>query len=170
MVIYSVHLNSPGTRVDADVIDTIEGNEAKLSRYFLERAEAGVDQVAKRAGEAAALYARVRHDLSHDRLRPVLVMGDFNDGPQSYTLDIITQRRTVHALGSAHGDALPDDLPELARNYLLFDTEQWAASQQPQRPATFRDPTTEKTAILDYILVSAGLHPDIPSILATFDD
>ena len=170
VVVYCVHLKSPGTRVDADVIDNIEENEAKLSRFFLERAEAGVDQVAKRAGEAAALYARARHDLSHDRLRPVLIMGDFNDTPQSYTLDIITQRRTVHALGSAHGDALPDDLPELARNFLLFDSEQWAASPLPQRPVTFRDPTTEKTAILDYILVSAGLHPDTPARRAAVID
>jgi len=161
-IVYAAHFKSQGALVREAVIDAIADWDAKLDRFFVERMYAGIDQVSKRAAEAGAIYLQVREDLQADLDRPVIVLGDLNDGPGSHTLAILTQAQPIE---DGVGGIAWADVPPAQRfrryTHRLYDAYALPAHAELERAVTFHG--DGRSSVLDYAIVSNGLHPDNPN-------
>lgn len=172
--VYVCHLKSQGAFVDPDEIDAIDDWAGKVKRYYALRAVAGVDQVAKRAAEAGALYRTFRRVLDADPGAAVVLLGDMNEDPESHTLGILTQGEHVFSWGSAAGDAIPEEFAYLKYVFKLYDAWHLVPTQQNTRPVTHSG--FGHGSVLDYVILSNGLNPKNPRRLGTvskvevFDD
>lgn len=159
-VVYAAHFKSQGAFVDEDRMDAIADWEEKFKTYFLERMYEGVDQVSKRAAEAGAVYARFRQDIEADLERPVILLGDLNEGPDSHTISILTQGDMVFAIGSIPRAHFPDEHRFRQYTHILYDCYALVPNQQVKRPVTHSGWGSGET--LDYAIVSNGLNPKNP--------
>lgn len=159
-VVYAVHFKSQGAFVDKDDIDPIEDWAERMRRFFVERVHSSVDQVTKRAAEAGAIYLEAMSDLEQDQDRPVIVLGDVNEGPESHTLLALTQSAEILFVGSTFYHDMPGE--HRFRKYIhrLYDAYWLAPASQVRRPVTYAD--ADRTNVLDYAIVSNGLHPGNP--------
>ncbi|GEO83880.1 MULTISPECIES: endonuclease/exonuclease/phosphatase family protein [Alphaproteobacteria] len=172
--IYVCHLKSQGAFVDPDEIDVVSEWAEKVKRYYALRAMAGVDQVAKRAAEAGALYRTFRRTLDVDPEAAVILLGDMNEDPESHTLGILTQGERVFSWGSVAGDAIPEAFAYLKHVFKLYDAWHLVPTQQNSRPVTHS--SFGHGSVLDYVILSNGLNPKNPrrhgtvSKIEVFDD
>lgn len=164
-VVYAAHFKSQGAFVDDDEIDAIADWDQKFRAFYTKRSHGGVDQVARRAGEAAAMYHRFRHDLAHDPERPVILLGDLNEGPASHTLSILTQSDMVLEIGSVHYSQIPEEFRHLKHVHRLYDAYTLVPNAEMTRPITHSGWGEGET--LDYAIVSNGLNPRNPRRRAT---
>ncbi|MFN7010405.1 MAG: endonuclease/exonuclease/phosphatase family protein [Allorhizobium sp.] len=160
ITVYVCHLKSQGAFVDPDDIDAIGDWAGKIKRYYALRAVAGVDQVAKRAAEAGALYRTFRRTLDADPEAAVVLLGDMNEDPASHTLGILTQGERVYSWGSVAGDAVPEEFAYLKHVYKLYDAWNLVVTQQNTRPVTHS--SFGHGSVLDYVILSNGLNPKNP--------
>lgn len=158
--VYVCHLKSQGAFVDPDEIDAIGDWADKIRRYYALRAVAGVDQVAKRAAEAGALYRTFRRTLDVDSEAAVILLGDMNEDPASHTLGILTQGERVFSWGSVAGDAIPEEFAYLKHVFKLYDAWNLVPTQQSTRPVTHS--SFGHGSVLDYVILSNGLNPKNP--------
>lgn len=158
--VYVCHLKSQGAFVDPDEIDAIGDWADKVKRYYALRAVAGVDQVAKRAAEAAALYRTFRRTIDVDPDAAVILLGDMNENPESHTLGILTQGERVFSWGSVAGDAIPEEFAHLKHVFKLYDAWNLVPNQQNTRPVTHV--SSSHSSVLDYVILSNGLNPKNP--------
>lgn len=159
--IYVCHFKSQGAFVRDDAIDAIEHWQKKLQSFFANRVRAGVDQVARRGGEAGAMYQLLMRDLEQDLNRPVILIGDLNEGPTSHTLEILTQEDRLFSIGSLNAQSIPAAALRFKYSYRLYDAYTALSPQTQIRPIThsgFGQGTT-----LDYVIVSNGLNARNPS-------
>ncbi|MDP2733000.1 MAG: endonuclease/exonuclease/phosphatase family protein, partial [Hoeflea sp.] len=98
--IFVCHFKSQGAFVDDDIIDALADWGGKIRTAYSARAMAGVNQVAKRAAEAGAIYRLFRQSIDADRDAPVILLGDLNEDPASHTISILTQADRVWSWGS----------------------------------------------------------------------
>ena len=164
-VVYAAHFKSQGAFVDDDEIDAIADWDQKVRHFYTKRMYGGVDQVAKRAGEAGAMYQRFRHDLAHDPDRPVILLGDLNEGPHSHSLAILTQSDMVLEIGSVHYSQIPEEFRHLKHVHRLYDAYTLVPNAEVTRPITHSGWGEGET--LDYAIVSNGLNPKNPRRRAT---
>jgi hypothetical protein len=73
--IFVCHFKSQGAFVDDDQIDALADWDAKVRTTYMERAMAGVNQVAKRGAEAGAIYRMFRQVIDADPDAPVILLG-----------------------------------------------------------------------------------------------
>jgi endonuclease/exonuclease/phosphatase family metal-dependent hydrolase len=158
-VVYVCHFKSPGAAVPDSEIDAIEDWEGKVKAYLNRRMEAGVNQVLKRTTEAGLIYRKFREALEKDINAPVVLLGDLNDVPESYTIGILTQAEKVSEWGSEPAENLPETLAGLEYAFRLYDSWMLSSSQDGQRPATHGG---EYGSVLDYAIVSNGLNGNNP--------
>ena len=159
-VVYAAHFKSQGAFVDDDAMDAIADWDERIKAYFTQRMHAGVDQVSKRAAEAGAMYARFREDIEGDTDRPVVLLGDLNEGPESHTISILTQSDMIFYIGSVWRAHIPEE--HRFRKYIhrLYDSYTLVSSAETKRPVTHAGWDSGET--LDYAIVSNGLNPKNP--------
>jgi len=158
--IFVCHFKSQGAFVDDDEIDALTDWDAKIRTAYMERAMAGVNQVAKRAAEAGAIYRLFRQTIDADPDAPVILLGDLNEAPGSHTISILTQADRVWSWGSVAANAIPEEFAYLKHVYRLYDAFNLVVMQGLTRPNTHGDIVSG--AVLDYCIVSNGLNPKNP--------
>ena len=158
--IFVCHFKSQGAFVDDDVIDALAEWDDKIRTTYTQRAMAGVNQVAKRAAEAGAIYRLFRQTVDVDPDAPVILLGDLNEAPGSHTISILTQADRVWSWGSIAADAVPEESAYLKQVYKLYDSFNLVVMQGLVRPNTHGDIVSG--SILDYCVVSNGLNPKNP--------
>lgn len=159
--IYVCHFKSQGAFVSDDAIDAIDDWRKKLQAFFANRVRAGVDQVARRGAEAGAMYQLLMRDLEQNLNRPVVLIGDLNEGPMSHTLEILTQEDRLFSIGSLNAQSIPVAALCFKYSYRLYDAYTALSPQTRIRPIThsgFGQGTT-----LDYVIISNGLNARNPS-------
>lgn len=159
-IVYAAHFKSQGAFVSDATIDQIADWDEKIDRFYVERMYAGVDQVSKRAAEAGAVYLQVREDLQADIDKSVVILGDLNEGPGSHTLSILTQADRIFEVGSIGWAEVPE--AHRFRRYVhrLYDAYALPSHAEIERPVTYH--ANKRASVLDYAIVSNGLHPDNP--------
>jgi len=158
--IFVCHFKSQGAFVDDDVIDALVDWGDKIRTTYMERAMAGVNQVAKRAAEAGAIYRLFRRSLDADPDAPAILLGDLNEDPASHTISILTQADRVWSWGSVPANGVPEPLAYLKHVYKLYDSFNLVVMQGLVRPNTHGG--IEGGSVLDYCIVSNGLNPKNP--------
>ena len=158
--IFVCHFKSQGAFVDDDEIDALTAWDAKIRTAYMERAMAGVNQVAKRAAEAGAIYRLFRQTIDADPDAPVILLGDLNEAPGSHTISILTQADRVWSWGSVAANAIPEEFAYLKHVYKLYDAFNLVVMQGLTRPNTHGDIVSG--AVLDSCIVSNGLNPKNP--------
>ena len=172
--IFVCHFKSQGAFVDDDEIDALPAWGDKIRATYMIRAMAGVDQVAKRAAEAGAMYRMFRHSIDADPDAPVILLGDLNEDPSSHTISILTQAERVWSWGSVAANAVPEGFAYLKHVYKLYDGFNLVPLQGLTRPNTHGGIISG--SVLDYVVVSNGLNPKNPrrrgavTKLEVFDD
>lgn len=148
-----VHLKSPGavsgeTQLAGAQAPTTPAEAARARVEGLARSHGAA--AIQRLYEATALQHDVTERIARSPRRPVIVLGDFNDAPDSPTLRALLSRA-----GGAP-EAEPDPSAELWR---LVDAQRLAprSLRRDARTPTHLDGADART--LDYILVSSALHP-----------
>ncbi|MBC7284264.1 endonuclease/exonuclease/phosphatase family protein [Hoeflea sp.] len=154
------HFKSQGAFVDDDVIDALADWGDKIRTTYMDRAMAGVNQVAKRAAEAGAIYRLFRQTIDADPDAPVILLGDLNEDPASHTISILTQADRVWSWGSVPAKGVPEPLAYLKHVYKLYDSFNLVVMQGLVRPNTYGDIVAG--SVLDYCVVSNGLNPKNP--------
>lgn len=162
--IFVCHFKSQGAFVDADGIDGLADWGAKIRAAYMSRAMAGVDQVAKRAAEAGAIYRMFRQSIDLDPDAPVILLGDLNEDPASHTISILTQADRVWSWGSVAANGIPEAFAYLKHVYKLYDAFNLVVMQGLVRPNTHGG--VESGSVLDYVVVSNGLNPKNPAAAA----
>ncbi|MBU2487185.1 MAG: endonuclease/exonuclease/phosphatase family protein [Alphaproteobacteria bacterium] len=158
--IFVCHFKSQGAFVDDDEIDALADWDAKIRTTYMERAMAGVNQVAKRAAEAGAIYRLFRQTIDSDPDAPVILLGDLNEAPGSHTISILTQADRVWSWGSVAANAVPEAFAYLKHVYKLYDAFNLVVMQGFSRPNTHGGIVSG--SVLDYCVVSNGLNPKNP--------
>jgi len=158
--IFVCHFKSQGAFVDDDEIDALADWGDKIRTTYMERAMAGVNQVAKRAAEAGAIYRLFRQTIDADPDAPVILLGDLNEDPASHTISILTQADRVWSWGSVPANGVPEELAYLKHVYKLYDSFNLVVMQGLVRPNTHGDIVAG--SVLDYCVVSNGLNPKNP--------
>jgi endonuclease/exonuclease/phosphatase family metal-dependent hydrolase len=154
------HFKSQGAFVDDDDIDALADWGDKIRTTYMQRAMAGVNQVAKRAAEAGAIYRIFRQSIDADPEAPVILLGDLNEAPGSHTISILTQADRVWSWGSIAADAVPEAVAYLKHVYKLYDSFNLVVMQGLTRPNTHGGIISG--SVLDYCVVSNGLNPKNP--------
>ena len=169
VVVYACHLKSPGVGIeDAQMAGAQEPPEAPEARarwtlQALSRAHGAA--AIQRLFEASQLYHAAAADIAEAPDRPVAIMGDLNDTPDSAALAALTPFRAFERDGGDDGAAAEAEAEDadfaagLAR-YRLLDAFRLSprARDRDGRPATHRAGARGET--LDFILVSAALQPE----------
>lgn len=158
--IFVCHFKSQGAFVDDDDIDALADWGDKIRTTYMERAMAGVNQVAKRAAEAGAMYRLFRQSIDADPDAPVILLGDLNEDPASHTISILTQADRVWSWGSVAANAIPEEFAYLKHVYKLYDSFNLVVMQGLVRPNTHGGIIAG--SVLDYCVVSNGLNPKNP--------
>lgn len=153
VALIAAHLKSPGAAVGDTTLSGAEppgtADEAACAHVdALARSHAA--SAIQRLYEAAAIRHAASDLIAADRRRPVFVVGDLNDGPDSPALRSLL----AHVGGAPEGE--PDPAHELWR---LVDAQRLAARDlgSDARPPTHRRRAVGR--VLDYVLVSSALHP-----------
>ncbi|WP_394688314.1 endonuclease/exonuclease/phosphatase family protein [Hoeflea sp.] len=154
------HFKSQGAFVDDEDIDGLSDWGDKIRATYMERAMAGVNQVAKRAAEAGAIYRMFRQVIDADPDAPVILLGDLNEDPASHTISILTQADRVWSWGSVASNGVPEEFAYLKHVYKLYDGFNLVPMQGFVRPNTHGGVGSGST--LDYVVVSNGLNPKNP--------
>jgi endonuclease/exonuclease/phosphatase family metal-dependent hydrolase len=158
--IFVCHFKSQGAFVDDDQIDALAEWDAKVRTTYMERAMAGVNQVAKRAAEAGAIYRMFRQVIDADPDAPVILLGDLNEAPGSHMISILSQADRVWSWGSVEANAIPEEFAYLKHVYKLYDAFNLVVMQGLSRPNTHGGIISG--SVLDYCIVSNGLNPKNP--------
>tara|TARA_R110002020_G_scaffold16307_19_gene57727 strand:+ start:17657 stop:18448 length:792 start_codon:yes stop_codon:yes gene_type:complete len=158
--IFVCHFKSQGAFVDDDDIDALADWGDKIRTTYMERAMAGVNQVAKRAAEAGAMYRLFRQSIDTEPDAPVILLGDLNEDPASHTISILTQADRVWSWGSVAANAIPEEFAYLKHVYKLYDSFNLVVMQGLVRPNTHGGIIAG--SVLDYCVVSNGLNPKNP--------
>lgn len=160
IVVYCAHFKSHAVSVGDSVIAGEPTPEALSAGALSSRARAGLEALSRshagaviqRVYEATALLHDAVTHIAADPTRPVVALGDFNDGPESPTLRALTPYRAFID-GETGADAAAAwrlvDAARLAPPALLSDA----------RPATNHSRYGALT--LDYVLISSALCPDL---------
>ncbi|MCY0096126.1 endonuclease/exonuclease/phosphatase family protein [Hoeflea ulvae] len=154
------HFKSQGAFVDDEDIDVLADWGDKIRTTYMQRAMADVNQVAKRAAEAGAIYRIFRQTLDADPDAPVILLGDLNESPGSHTISILTQADRVWSWGSVAANAVPEAFAYLKHVYKLYDSFNLVPMQGLVRPNTHGGIIAG--SVLDYCVVSNGLNPKNP--------
>ena len=158
--IFVCHFKSQGAFVDDDTIDALADWGEKIRTLYSIRAMAGVNQVAKRAAEAGAIYRLFRQSIDADPDAPVILLGDLNEDPASHTISILTQAERVWSWGSVPANGVPEPFAHLKHVYKLYDSFNLVVMQGLVRPNTHG--SIVAGSVLDYCVVSNGLNPKNP--------
>lgn len=177
VVAYACHLKSPGVGVeDALIAGQSEppldpSGAARWRLEALSRAHAAA--AIQRQFEASQLYHAAAADIAEDPRRPVAIMGDLNDEPDSPSLLALTPLRAGERDGGAHGAEDGDDqsgddaaYAEALGRFRMADAFRIAPRDLAGdlRPATHRS-GAEGSAI-DFVLVSSHLQPGAPGAIS----
>ncbi|MCI4662457.1 MAG: endonuclease/exonuclease/phosphatase family protein [Neomegalonema sp.] len=152
-LVYCCHLKSMGIRTDGTLAPLAAMQAAS-------RAHAAA--LHRRALEASALMHEASNQIEQAHQRPVIVMGDFNDLPDTVPLTALSPRPPRDIAGIER-----EDWPEALRleidRYRLRDSYHLAPRSPfaPMRPATHREGSA--VSVLDYIFVSYALDPESPN-------
>lgn len=167
VVVYGCHLKSPGVAVEdalmagADQPPAEAEARARWTLEALSRAHAAA--ATQRLFEASQLFHAAAADIAADPRRPVAIMGDLNDTPDSPALLALTPLRAFERDGGAEPeDAAAAEHAVFAaalERFRLRDAYRLAPRDVSgdARPPTHRDGASG--AAIDFILVSAALQP-----------
>lgn len=119
----------------------------------------------QRGAEATMLYHNISKQLQDDANRPIVVLGDLNDGLNSVPLAALTMQERVHSIGGIFVDAWPAGTQAALHNYQLADSFRLAPNMRTKvRPCTIIH--HGQGNVLDHILVSNSLNPKNPAAIA----
>lgn len=152
VTVVCLHLKSGGASVgDVQMATLSPPDEGRDDLEALSRSHAFA--AIQRSYEAAVVRHFVSERISADPRRPVIVLGDLNDAPDSAALRILT----------AHREELDETGADLMAPWRLIDAYNLTA--RPLRGEERRRPTHRwgsSAGVLDYMLVSGALHPHNP--------
>ena len=168
VLVYCCHLKSPGVSPGEALMagqSEPPDDPAARARWRLEAiSRAHGRTMMQRMLEASLLFHDAAEQLTRAPDRPLLIVGDFNDAPDSAALRAMTPRRSAKALDDS------------AACYWLVDARRLATARRDESPpyaSAFARPTGAETAThrdesgatstLDYIIASAALHPWNPN-------
>ena len=155
VVVYCAHFRSPGVSIGDSMISgepAPEGvsDQARAGLEALSRSHVGA--TIQRLFEATALYHDVAEQVSDAPDRPVVVLGDLNDTPETPVLRALTPHRLCPD---------PETGGDAAARWRLVD----AARLSPRMLLSDRRKPTNFSRFgaltLDYILVSGALCPEL---------
>lgn len=161
-ICFVAHLKSPGVGVgDALIAGQSQPPEAPVAaaRWTLEAlSRAHCAASIQRVFEASALYHLAAERIAEKPQRPVLIMGDLNDEPDSPALRALTAYRPFERDGAAEQpdeDAAPVDC---AQQWRMIDAQRLSPRLlwSDERRATHR--AGAKGDPIDFILVSSALQ------------
>lgn len=159
-LVYSAHLKSPGASPGDTTLHHTDPPAAPV-----EPARAHLEGLSRSHGfatiqrvfEASALYHDAAERLSTAPNRPVFVMGDLNDDPESPTLRALTAFRAFEQAGDAEADDDAPDADEPAETFRLVDA--WRLTPKSlrtdSRTATYR--SSAEGRVIDFVLVSGAI-------------
>lgn len=164
LAVYVCHLKSKGAFVDTDGVEALPDWPSRWRRHLRERALKDANQVIRRASEAMMLYEAVMNRIEANPLQPVVVMGDLNDTPDSFTLRILTQNEEVANIARRRARDL--EVEERAPQYQwkLYSAAVLGSPQSLTPPPTHAGWNHAST--LDYVLVSNALNHRNPAAVA----
>lgn len=159
------HLKS--NALDLGGLDLSAGLDwADKTRLMLEAtSRAHVAAAMQRGAEASALYHWAARQSAVSPSPAIAVLGDFNDTPDSRTLQALTPG--VSAVDGVAAAALPGEARAALTHYRLYDAYRLTPKDphRDARPATHRAGASGE--VLDYVLVSDALNPANPARRAT---
>lgn len=168
VVVYTCHFKSQGAFVDDDKVETYPDWKTRFREHLRQRATKDADQLIRRSGEAAGLYLAAMTELDADNNKPIVVVGDMNDHPQSPTLRILTQQEWIDNIAGQRRTGI-EDPADKAWNYTwqLYDAYGLLIHQNAvERPVTHAAGWKYPAQTLDYVLVSNVLNPKNPKGIA----
>ncbi|MCI4665792.1 MAG: endonuclease/exonuclease/phosphatase family protein [Neomegalonema sp.] len=163
VVVFCAHLKSPGVGVgDALIAGRSSPPDAPeaAARWTLEalsRAHAAAS--IQRVFEASALFHLAAERMAEAPERPVLIMGDLNDEPDSPALSALTAYRPFERDGGADDPEESGAEVDYAAQFRMIDAQRlaprslWSDERRPTHRAGARGNA------IDFILVSPALHP-----------
>lgn len=169
VTIYVLHLKSKRASIlEVTYLENVSWQER--SRDTLLRLSRGnITSLLQRGAESTLVYHSVSAELAPDAHKPIIVLGDLNDDPQSTTLAALTMQERVFSIGGIDSAFWPEGTGQYLHDYRLADTFRLAPNmRQSVRPYTHLH---RGTAIcLDHILVSNALNSFNANALAEVMD
>lgn len=165
LLVYNCHFKSQGTFVDKNAVAAEPDWSARFRSHLRQSALLDANQVIRRAGEAMMLYEHVMNRIAANPARPIVVLGDLNDEPGSFTLRILTQNERIRHIGGRSYVHL--EATERAQRYTwqLYSAAGLAPMQDRADIPTHVG--WSQSSVLDYILVSNALNPRNPNALGS---
>ncbi len=168
-VAFIAHLKSPGVGVGDAMIagrSTPPDEADAAARWTLEALSRAHGAAAiQRVFEASALYHLAAERIAEAPSRPVLIMGDLNDAPESSALAALTAYRPFERDGGAEDPEDEEEPVDAAARYRLVDAQRLAprSLRSDDRRPTHR--AGAQGDAIDYILVSSALQPWSPDAI-----
>ena len=160
-----VHLKSKRP-VSLDMRYTTEVDwQTRLRDTFTRLSRGNVASLIQRATEATVLYHNISRLLAQDANRPIVVLGDMNDGLDSVPLAALTMQDRIYSIGGTSIEEWPEAIRIALHDYRLTDTFRIAPNMRSKvRPCTIIH--HGEGTVLDHILVSNSLNPKNPAAQA----
>lgn len=172
IVVYVCHFKSKGTFVDGDEIAEFDGWKARFREHLRSRAINDADQIVRRSAEAAGVYLAAMKELDEDNSKPLIVVGDMNDNPQSPTLRMLTQQEWIDNIARKKRSNI-ESASDRAWNFTwqIYDAYGLLPSQNSaSRPVTHAGGWNYPAETLDYVFVTNVLNPKNPKHIAAVTD
>jgi endonuclease/exonuclease/phosphatase family metal-dependent hydrolase len=139
-------------------------------RDTLQRLSRGtISSFLQRGIEATLLYHHVTNALQEGNGRPIIVLGDMNDGLDSAPLAALTMQERIYSIGGLSSEQWPAATMQQLHSYRLADTFRLSPNMR-QRVRPFTIIHHGVGGVLDYILVSNTLNPKNAAALAEVVD
>lgn len=172
VVVYVCHFKSQGAFIDGDEIASFADWKTRFREHLRARAIKDADQILRRSAEAAGVYLAAMEELDENSSKPIVVLGDMNDDPQSPTLRMITQQEWIDNIARKRRSNI-EDASDRAWNFTwqLYDAYGLLPSQNSAtRPVTHAGGWKYPAETLDYIFVTNALNPKNPNHIAKVSD
>lgn len=161
LTVYVVHLKSKRpVSLDMRYAEQVAWSE-RVRDTFARLSRGTVASLVQRGAEATLLYHSISKQLGHDLQRPIVVLGDMNDGLDSVPLAALTMQERVYSIGGTFIEDWPDHIKTSLHDYRLADSFRLAPNMRSKvRPCTIIH--HGEGTVLDHILVSNNLNPKNP--------
>lgn len=168
ILVYVCHLKSKGTFVSGKTIAALPEWTERFRAHTEQRALLDANQIIRRAGEAMMLRHTVMSRVAANPDQPVVVLGDLNDDPDSFTLRILTQSEPIGTIAQSKYSKLAAHEKAEWYRWRLYPAYTLGGAQQCGPIPTHVHWSGK--SVLDYILVSNALNANNPKAIAPVTD
>ncbi len=163
--VYVVHLKSKRPDTAALTFDAVTPWPERVRATMMSVSRGNIASLLQRGAEATLLYHSICQVLARDVQRPVIILGDMNDGEDSIPLRSLTMRSRIYTLGGVDADDWPPGTKRYLHDHRLSDSFRVAPNMH-RRLRPFTHIHRGKGNCLDHILVSNVLNPRNPEARA----